>query len=169
MARRSRRPNLLKVDYDKGPNARVSSESILAEAKKLQAQPDAGVFYVKEGDAAGSLAKAAKVIEAEYTTEINIHCPMEPMNATAEIKDGILHLYSGNQFMDPFDGDRRRRGRHGPQARGHPSGVDRRRLRPPARLRHVRARGGRRQGDGHAGQGDLPPRDTTCRWISPGR
>jgi len=24
---------------------------------------------------------------------------MEPMNATAEFKDGILHLYSGNQFM----------------------------------------------------------------------
>ena len=46
-----------------------------------------------------ALGKAAKVIEAEYTTNINIHAPMEPMNATAEIKDGILHLYTGNQFM----------------------------------------------------------------------
>jgi isoquinoline 1-oxidoreductase len=91
--------DLLEIDYDKGPNAAVSSESILAEAKRLQARPDAGVFYVKDGDAADALSKAAKVIEAEYTTEINIHCPMEPMNATAEIKDGILHLYSGNQFM----------------------------------------------------------------------
>jgi isoquinoline 1-oxidoreductase subunit beta len=91
--------NLLKVDYDKGPNADVSSQSLLDEAKKLQAKPDAGVFYIKEGDAAGALSTAAKVIEAEYTTEINIHCPMEPMNCTAEIKDGILHLYSGNQFM----------------------------------------------------------------------
>jgi isoquinoline 1-oxidoreductase beta subunit len=91
--------NLLKIEYDKGPNAAVTSESILAEAKRLQGQPDAGVFYVKEGDAAGEISKAAKVIEAEYTTEINIHCPMEPMNATAEIKDGILHIYSGNQFL----------------------------------------------------------------------
>jgi isoquinoline 1-oxidoreductase len=91
---------LLKVDYDRGPYAEVSSESILAEAKKLQGQPDAGVFYVKEGDASGALGKAAKVVEAEYTTEINIHCPMEPMNATAEIKDGVLHVYSGNQFMN---------------------------------------------------------------------
>jgi isoquinoline 1-oxidoreductase len=88
----------LKISYDKGPNASVSSESILAEAKRLQAL-DGGELYVKEGDAAGVIAKAAKVVEAEYTTSINIHCPMEPMNATAEFKDGILHLYSGNQFM----------------------------------------------------------------------
>ena len=71
----------------------------MAEAKRLQALSNVGEFYVKDGDAAGSLAKAAKVIEAEYTTNINIHCPMEPMNATAEIRDGVLHLYSGNQFM----------------------------------------------------------------------
>ncbi len=89
----------LKVTYDNGPNASVSSESILAEAKRLQALPEGGELYVKEGDAAEALGKAAKVIEAEYTTNINIHCPMEPMNATAEFKDGILHLYSGNQFM----------------------------------------------------------------------
>ncbi len=90
---------VLKVTWDKGPNATVSSESILAESKRLQAKPDGGEYYVKEGDTAAALKTAAKVIEAEYTTSINIHCPLEPMNATAEYKDGILHLYSGNQFM----------------------------------------------------------------------
>ena len=92
--------NLLKVTYEKGPYAAVSSDSILAEAKRLQGQPNAGVYYIKEGDAPGVLSKAAKVIEAEYTTEINIHCPMEPMNATCHIENGVVHLYSGNQFMD---------------------------------------------------------------------
>ena len=38
------------------------------------------------------------MLEAEYTTNINIHCPMEPMNATAEFEGDILHVYSGNQF-----------------------------------------------------------------------
>ena len=38
------------------------------------------------------------MLEAEYTTSINIHAPMEPMNATAEFKGDILHIYSGNQF-----------------------------------------------------------------------
>ena len=90
---------VLKVSYDKGPNAAVSSESLMTEAKRLQALPDVGELYVKEGDAAGVIGKATKVVEAEYTTNINIHCPMEPMNATADFKDGILHLYSGNQFM----------------------------------------------------------------------
>ncbi|HEY3718794.1 MAG TPA: molybdopterin cofactor-binding domain-containing protein, partial [Roseiarcus sp.] len=45
----------LKVSYDKGPNAAVSSESILAEAKRLQSLPG-GELYVKDGDAAGALA-----------------------------------------------------------------------------------------------------------------
>jgi isoquinoline 1-oxidoreductase subunit beta len=89
----------LKVTWDKGPNGAVSSESLMAEAKRLQAIPDGGEYYVKTGDAAGAIGKAAKVVEAEYTTNLNIHCPMEPMNATAEFKDGILNLYSGNQFM----------------------------------------------------------------------
>ena len=39
-----------------------------------------------------------KAIEAEYLTSINIHSPMEPMNALALEKDGICHIYTGNQF-----------------------------------------------------------------------
>ena len=88
----------LKVTYDKGPNASVSSETILAEAKRLQAQPGGELFF-KLGDASGALKSAAKTVEAEYTTSINIHAPLEPMNAIAEIKDGKLHIHSGNQFF----------------------------------------------------------------------
>ena len=88
----------LKITYDRGPNAKVSSESLLAEAKRLQADKDTGLYFVKNGDAADAMGKAAKVMEAEYTTSINIHAPMEPMNATAELKGDIWHLYSGNQF-----------------------------------------------------------------------
>ncbi len=88
----------LKVTYDKGPNANVSSETLLAEAKRLQAENDSGLFFVKTGDTAEALGKAAKVMEAEYTTNINIHAPLEPMNATAQKQGDIWHLYSGNQF-----------------------------------------------------------------------
>ncbi|MGJ5175228.1 molybdopterin cofactor-binding domain-containing protein [Bradyrhizobium oligotrophicum] len=88
----------LKISYDKGPHAHVSTDSIITEAMRLQAQDDAGQFFVKDGDAAAALAGAVKVLEAEYTTSINIHAPMEPMNATAEFKGDILHIYSGNQF-----------------------------------------------------------------------
>jgi len=88
----------LKITYDGGPNAKLSSESLLTEAKRLQALDDSGQFFVKDGDTKAALASAAKVMEAEYTTNINIHCPMEPMTATAEFKGDILHVYSGNQF-----------------------------------------------------------------------
>jgi len=88
----------LKIDYDGGPNAKLSSESLLTEAKRLQGLSDSGQFFVKDGDPDSVFGSAAKVMEAEYTTNINIHCPMEPMNATAELKGDILHIYSGNQF-----------------------------------------------------------------------
>jgi CO/xanthine dehydrogenase Mo-binding subunit len=88
----------LKVTWDHGPNANVSSESLLTEAKRLQKLDDSGLFFVKNGDTAAALGTAAKVLEAEYTTNINIHVPMEPMNATAHLQGDIWHIYSGNQF-----------------------------------------------------------------------
>ena len=88
----------LKVTWDHGPNANVSSESLLAEAKRLQQKGDAGLFFVKNGDTGAALGTAAKVLEAEYTTNINIHCPMEPMNCTAHKEGDIWHVHTGNQF-----------------------------------------------------------------------
>ena len=83
----------LKVSYDGGPNAKLSSESLLNEAKRLQGLDDSGLFFVKDGDTAAAFGTAAKVMEAEYTTNINIHAPMEPMNATAQLQGDIWHLY----------------------------------------------------------------------------
>jgi isoquinoline 1-oxidoreductase subunit beta len=88
----------LKITYDGGPNAKLSSDSLLTEAKRLQALDDSGLFFVKQGDTAAAFGTAAKVMEAEYTTNINIHAPLEPMNATAQLEGDIWHIYSGNQF-----------------------------------------------------------------------
>lgn len=88
----------LKIAYDNGPHAKVSSETLLEEAKRLQGLDKPGQYFVKDGDTAAAFGTAAKVLEAEYTTSINIHAPLEPMNATAEFKGDILHIYSGNQF-----------------------------------------------------------------------
>ncbi|HKO71386.1 MAG TPA: molybdopterin cofactor-binding domain-containing protein [Bradyrhizobium sp.] len=88
----------LKVSYDGGPNAKLSSQSLLDEAKRLQSLDDSGLFFVKDGDTAAAFGTAAKVIEAEYTTNINIHAPLEPMTATAQQQGDIWHVYTGNQF-----------------------------------------------------------------------
>ncbi len=88
----------LKITYDNGPNAKVSDQTLIDEAKKLQGQADSGQFFVKDGDTAAAFGTAAKVLEAEYTTSINIHAPLEPMNALAYEKDGVWHVHTGNQF-----------------------------------------------------------------------
>ena len=88
----------LKVDWDKGPNANVSNQSMIDESRRLQKEGTEGLLYVKDGDSAAAMQKAAKVIEAEYLTTLNIHAPMEPMNALALERDGIWHIYTGNQF-----------------------------------------------------------------------
>ena len=88
----------LKIDWDKGPNANVSDQSIIDESRRLQKEGTEGLLFVKDGDSAAALEKAAKVIEAEYLTSLNIHAPMEPMNALALEQNGIWHIYTGNQF-----------------------------------------------------------------------
>jgi CO/xanthine dehydrogenase Mo-binding subunit len=93
-----RAADALKITYDGGPNAKLSSESLLTEARRLQKLDDSGQFFVKDGDTVAAFDTAAKVMEAEYTTNINIHAPMEPMNATAQLQGDIWHIYTGNQF-----------------------------------------------------------------------
>jgi isoquinoline 1-oxidoreductase len=88
----------LKVTYDLGPNAHVDDAAILAESRRMQQNPSEGILFVKDGDSAAALAGAAKVLEAEYTTSLNIHAPMEPMNALAAQDGHTWHLYLGNQF-----------------------------------------------------------------------
>jgi isoquinoline 1-oxidoreductase beta subunit len=83
----------LKIDWDHGPNAKVNDQ-----ARRLQREGTQGILFVKDGDSAAALASSAKIIEAEFTTSLNIHAPMEPMNALAEQRDGEWHIYTGNQF-----------------------------------------------------------------------
>jgi len=88
----------LKVTYDNGPYAKVNDDVLIAEAKKLQADASSGQLFVSAGDPAAAIGGAAKVLEAEYLTSINIHAPLEPMNALAYEKDGVWHIHTGNQF-----------------------------------------------------------------------
>jgi isoquinoline 1-oxidoreductase len=88
----------LKVDWDKGPNANVSDQSIIDESRRLQKDGSEGILFVKDGDSAAALQKATKVIEVEYLTSLNIHAPLEPMNTLAFEQGGTWHVYTGNQF-----------------------------------------------------------------------
>jgi isoquinoline 1-oxidoreductase len=94
----------LKITYDNGPYAKVDDDALLSEAKKLQASPDSGQLFVSAGDPAKAIEGAAKTFEAEYTTSINIHAPLEPMNALAYEQGGVWHIHTGNQFASRTGG-----------------------------------------------------------------
>ena len=72
----------LPIQWDEGPNAKVSSQSI---AEMLKAGLDAPQAFVgnQNGDVKAALAGAVKKVEATYSYPFQNHAPMEPMNATA--------------------------------------------------------------------------------------
>jgi isoquinoline 1-oxidoreductase subunit beta len=72
----------LKIDWDEGPHAQVSSASIAAVLKAGLDAPDA-VVGNQNGDAAKSLGEAARTVQAVYSYPFQNHATMETMNATA--------------------------------------------------------------------------------------
>ena len=80
----------LPIVWDEGANAKVNSAGIAAHvAEGLSAPvPLGSVAGRVEGDALGVIAKAAKRVDATYTSPFLSHAPMEPMNATVKLTAG---------------------------------------------------------------------------------
>jgi isoquinoline 1-oxidoreductase subunit beta len=72
----------LPIEYDEGPNTKVSSASI-AEWLKAGLDANDAVVGNQNGNARAALASAAKKVEAVYSYPYQNHATMEPMNATA--------------------------------------------------------------------------------------
>jgi isoquinoline 1-oxidoreductase beta subunit len=86
----------LPVEWDKGPNANVSSESIgkwLEEG--LSAQQ--ALVGTKTGDIDAALAGAAKKVEAVYSYPFQNHVCMEPMSATAVWSQSKCEVWTSTQ------------------------------------------------------------------------
>ncbi|WP_376743567.1 molybdopterin cofactor-binding domain-containing protein [Ensifer canadensis] len=83
--------------------ADFSSEAHMA---KLKATSGDGVAFETEGDAAGTLAGAARVIEAVYDAPYLVHGQLEPPSALARWnEDGSLELWLPNQAPEMFQAD----------------------------------------------------------------
>ena len=78
----------LKVVWDEGPVAQVSSASISSLFAQRAAQD--GAVARHDGDAVAALAGAAQRVEAVYEMPFLAHATMEPMNCTAHVRaDGV--------------------------------------------------------------------------------
>jgi isoquinoline 1-oxidoreductase beta subunit len=72
----------LPVEWDEGPNARVSSADIAATLREGLDAPQAAVGN-QVGDVKAALAGAVRTLEAVYSYPFQNHATMETMNATA--------------------------------------------------------------------------------------
>ncbi|MGB7207496.1 MAG: xanthine dehydrogenase family protein molybdopterin-binding subunit [Pyrinomonadaceae bacterium] len=86
----------LKVVWDEGPMAAVSSESIYS-AFAAAADKDKGLEAKKVGDVTAGRAKAAKIVEAVYWSPFLAHATMEPMNFTADVRKDGVEVWGGVQ------------------------------------------------------------------------
>ncbi len=87
----------LKIEWDEAGTESRSSAQMIAEYKELV--KDHGVIARSDGDAAGALAKAAKVIEATYTFPYLAHAPMETNDCVIRRTDGGVELILGSQLQ----------------------------------------------------------------------
>jgi isoquinoline 1-oxidoreductase subunit beta len=86
----------LKIEWDEGPNAKLSSADIAATLKAGLDAKD-GIMGNQVGDAAGAIAKSAKKIEAVYSYPYQNHATMETMNATAKYTPEKCEVWTPTQ------------------------------------------------------------------------
>jgi isoquinoline 1-oxidoreductase subunit beta len=88
----------LKIVWDAGPNGALDNAAISSLLAKAAAA-GAGLSAKKSGNAAAALKSAAKTLSAVYELPMLAHATMEPMNCTADVKDGRCDLYVGTQVQ----------------------------------------------------------------------
>ncbi|MEO7105104.1 MAG: molybdopterin cofactor-binding domain-containing protein, partial [Rhodoferax sp.] len=78
--------------------AKGALDTVQIEAQLLAAiQPGAGNTFYEKGKSADAESAAARVIEATYQAPYLAHATMEPMNCTAQVKDGKVEIWAPTQ------------------------------------------------------------------------
>ena len=86
----------LKATWDEGAAATSDSAAFAKRAAELAPNLPATASRA-DGDVEAALTSAAKVVEGAYFYPYLSHAPLEPMNATAVVKDGKVEIWAGAQ------------------------------------------------------------------------
>jgi isoquinoline 1-oxidoreductase beta subunit len=86
----------LKIDWDEGPNARVSSKDIWQDLRSASEKD--GAVAKSVGDIAKGLATGEK-FEAAYELPFLAHASMEPVNATVHLRPDSCEVWTGTQIV----------------------------------------------------------------------
>ncbi|MBC7415872.1 MAG: xanthine dehydrogenase family protein molybdopterin-binding subunit [Herminiimonas sp.] len=85
----------LALEWDAGPNAALTDAGVFADlAQRLDA--DGGHVYHARGEPAVA-APGARTVTAQYRAPFLAHAAMEPINCTAQVRDGKVTVWTGTQ------------------------------------------------------------------------
>src|SRR6202007_2534288 len=86
----------LKITWDDGENAGLSTSKMTAEFSKTSSSPRS--IPRKTGVPQGALSSAAKTISAEYDVPYLAHAMMEPLNCVVDLRADSCEIWTGTQF-----------------------------------------------------------------------
>lgn len=87
----------LKIKWDTSADEGLSTAAILADYRKLAAQP--GTSVTRSVNTASALQFAKQTIEATFEFPYVAHAPIEPLNCVAWLHDGQLETWSAHQIQ----------------------------------------------------------------------
>lgn len=86
----------LKIEWNEGPNAKISTKDIWQDLRDASAKD--GAVAKSTGDIAKALATGDK-FEAAYELPFLAHASMEPINATVRVTKDSCEIWTGTQIM----------------------------------------------------------------------
>ena len=87
----------LHIDWDLGPHATESSETLRKQFRKIVDEPMKVVLNQGQADTVISKAPADKKVEADYELPFQAHATMEPMNCTVHIRSDQAEVWAPAQ------------------------------------------------------------------------
>jgi len=86
----------LPTQWKAGPQANLSSAGVYAEFARLL-DSEAGHAYHASGEVEGKAVQGMRQVSAEYRAPFLAHAAMEPVNCTAQVKNGKVMLWASTQ------------------------------------------------------------------------
>jgi isoquinoline 1-oxidoreductase beta subunit len=83
------------VTWTNGPHESLDTNRLIGEYKQLSKTK--GRVFFEKGNAAEALAKASRVLQAEFSFPYLAHAPMEPLNCTVKINGDQCEVWCATQ------------------------------------------------------------------------
>ncbi|WGD55171.1 xanthine dehydrogenase family protein molybdopterin-binding subunit [Bradyrhizobium sp. CB1650] len=87
----------LKIEWDGGPNAGLSTQDVARELEQATLKP--GAVAQNIGDADSAMGSAMTKVEASYEVPFLAHATMEPMNCTVHFRGSECEIWIGTQAI----------------------------------------------------------------------